>query len=241
METTLARPSRSMAEIIAANEGAGGHWFEPETLRFFGSEIGRDTVAVSAGWVFVTREESPCGGKAWTARLAKDSGDVATLGEFHAHHTAHDAWEAAAEVLRATDVSGADACEAMAGKTKGATLRKGELPTDAGTFAKRLARAFPNLADSGAVARRLIGKAKLLNRLAEQMCGDGSHNQAEKAAWAESRWDIETDAVAELLRAWGIEAEINGDPRGPVLKLRVPSGLGDSFESRELLCVPCET
>ena len=241
METTLARPSRTMAEIIAANEAAGGHWFEPDTLRFFGSEIGRDTVPVAGGWIFVTREESPCGGKAWTARIAKDSGDVDTVGEFHEHRTARDAWEAAAEVLRETDVSGADACERMAGKTKGSTLRKGELPTDAGTFAKRLGKAFPKLADSGAVARRLMGKAKLLHSLAEMMCGDGSDNQAEKAEWAERRWDIETADVADLLRAWGIEAEINGDPRGPALKLRVPSGSGDSFESNELLCVPSWT
>lgn len=37
----------------------------------------------------------------------------------------------------------------------------------------------------------------------------------------------------------GLRAELNGDPRGAPIKIVVPEGMGNSWGSRSLYCVPC--
>lgn len=48
---------------------------------------------------------------------------------------------------------------------------------------------------------------------------------------------IATERVQELLKPFhGFEPIFNGDPRRPVLKLRVPSGATDDYENEGIVC-----
>jgi hypothetical protein len=44
--------------------------------------------------------------------------------------------------------------------------------------------------------------------------------------------------VRALLEPYHVEPHFQGDPRGCVIKLKVPSGYGDDFGGAGLLCVP---
>ena len=65
-------------QIRDANRALGHHFFDRDTLRFFGSRIGE---TVYGGRYFVTSEKPPFGPRRWTLRVALDSGAVETVGE----------------------------------------------------------------------------------------------------------------------------------------------------------------
>lgn len=75
-----ARAWLSISDIRAANAAAGLFFFDLPALRFFRSTIGEH---YGAG-VFKTTERNPLGVRRWTVRLADASGNVHTLGDFHA-------------------------------------------------------------------------------------------------------------------------------------------------------------
>jgi hypothetical protein len=74
-----ARNYKGVWEIENANEAAGFHWFKPDTMRYFGTKVGR---YFGAG-VFTTRETDHMGKTAHSIRVADTEGNVATFGEFH--------------------------------------------------------------------------------------------------------------------------------------------------------------
>ena len=75
----------SMEDIKRANENAGRHFFEPDTMRFFKSRVG-DTVFQGIGGIyFVTSEkfdwQSP---RNYTVRqFNPETGKISTVGEFN--------------------------------------------------------------------------------------------------------------------------------------------------------------
>ena len=83
---------RSMAQIRRANKTSGGHWFERDSMRFFGSNIEGGPYN---GRYFVTSEVDPGGKKAYSVREAADDGGVSTVGDFHAYGTKAEAVRAA--------------------------------------------------------------------------------------------------------------------------------------------------
>jgi len=83
---------RSMAQIRRANKTSGGHWFERDSMRFFGSKIEGGPYN---GRYFVTSEVDPGGKKAYSVREAADNGGVSTVGDFHAYGTKAEAVRAA--------------------------------------------------------------------------------------------------------------------------------------------------
>ena len=81
---------RTMADVRSANAAAGHHWFDPATLRFFRSRVGR---TLYAGRYFITSEQmSPSYDRStdtwhyfprrWSIRIANDDGSIDTVGEF---------------------------------------------------------------------------------------------------------------------------------------------------------------
>jgi hypothetical protein len=89
-------PFKTVAEIRAANKALGHHWFSPDTLRFFDSRI---LDGVIRGRLFVTSESPGTdGGRRYTIRIAQDSGEVDTVGEFMGYATQHEARIYAASV-----------------------------------------------------------------------------------------------------------------------------------------------
>ena len=92
----------NMAEIKRANKDAGQYFFEPDTLRFFGSRISEQ---VYGDGYFVTSEQGRSGfgslGHAWngqrlyTVRRAMADGSIDTVSEFGEYATLREAKSAA--------------------------------------------------------------------------------------------------------------------------------------------------
>jgi hypothetical protein len=106
------------------------------------------------------------------------------------------------------------------------------------------------------VGRKVLRYSTTLTRLAVAQCnGDWPADNGERptkacarceALWAPSvllKGGLCPDCRAEdnvkaLLAPFNIVPEFQGDPRGCVLKLRVPSGYNNSFGGDGLVCVP---
>lgn len=69
-------------EIEYKNRTHGnGHFFDPDTMRFFKSRIG--AVALKDNiWFFVTSEKPPHGPRMYSVRRMELDGDINTVGEF---------------------------------------------------------------------------------------------------------------------------------------------------------------
>jgi len=80
LDHVVAHPFIGVDAIERANRASGFHWFEPESMSFFGTKVLR---YFGAG-VFTTRETNPSGKTAWSIRVASADGGVSTFGEFHA-------------------------------------------------------------------------------------------------------------------------------------------------------------
>ena len=80
-EQIAAHDFSGLNRIEEANAASGFHWFKPDTLRFFRCRLG---TYWGAG-VFTTSETDPSGTRAYSVRVADDSGQVHTFGEFHEH------------------------------------------------------------------------------------------------------------------------------------------------------------
>lgn len=95
--------------------------------------------------------------------------------------------------------------------------------------------------DGRPFAKRLMRYGATLGRLAEQECNgyqDWQGNWDQKAAdRAEKKERRIKQKVMELCCEWGCAAVFQGDPRGNVLKIRVPDGYTNDW-GREGICVP---
>jgi hypothetical protein len=80
-----------------AVRSAGGHWFDAETLRFFGSRIGGTVYSVPDGCLFVSSEHTGFDrqGRAYSVRYVSDAGEVDTVGDFLQYRTREAAHSAA--------------------------------------------------------------------------------------------------------------------------------------------------
>lgn len=89
METTL-------REIKAANRAAGHFWFEPETVRFFGSRIHSEVHEGPGGIYFVSSEQPPHGPRGYAVRqFNPENSHIETVGEVCQYPTGAAAHRAA--------------------------------------------------------------------------------------------------------------------------------------------------
>lgn len=89
--------SMSLQEFQELNETKGFFWFKPDTMGFFKSRI--ETWDPDTGY-FITRETNPSKITAYTIRRADfETGNVSTIGEFHAHKTLLKAKQALQKLL----------------------------------------------------------------------------------------------------------------------------------------------
>lgn len=87
-------------DIIRANRASGGHYFDADTMRFFGSRV-LDTVV--GGRFFVTSERRGFGagsGRAYSVREMMPDGTIQTVGAFGGHDSARAARAAAKRAAR---------------------------------------------------------------------------------------------------------------------------------------------
>lgn len=82
-----AQPARewTVADIKAANKRKGGHFFDPSSMRFFSSRIGKKVYSGPGGVFFTTSEQFDAGSpRLYTVReFVPETGDVDTVGEFN--------------------------------------------------------------------------------------------------------------------------------------------------------------
>lgn len=85
--------TRPIGLIKAANARAGGHWFDPDTVRFFRSRPASFAYRGPGGLYFVTSERGPDNVRRYSVRRAIEGGKVIrTVGEFGrttSRHAAH--------------------------------------------------------------------------------------------------------------------------------------------------------
>lgn len=82
----------TMQEIRAANAAHGHKWFTPDTFAFFGTVVEAGPIG---GCLFITSEKPPRGPRAYSVRVAYDTGEVETVGDFLAYATKAEAGRAA--------------------------------------------------------------------------------------------------------------------------------------------------
>lgn len=88
---------KTMADVKRANRAAGGHWFSPDTLRFF---RGRIESELMAGRYFVSSEQFDDGSpRLFTVREVDADGDISTVGDFQEHKTKSSAERAIHRLL----------------------------------------------------------------------------------------------------------------------------------------------
>ena len=95
------RPMTTMGQVRKRHADKGGHWFSPDTLRFFGSRVGG---TLYGGRYFVTSEYTGFDktGRAYTVRETDAEGEISTVGEFLGHGTREGAIRAIRKLLLAT-------------------------------------------------------------------------------------------------------------------------------------------
>lgn len=91
----------SIVELEERNARSGGHWFSPDTKRFFASRIMACTFETDDGTVYFVSSEkfrgfrSPDGPRLYTVRMMRPDGSVDTVGEFQAYRSRSGALAAA--------------------------------------------------------------------------------------------------------------------------------------------------
>ena len=88
----------SINEIRYEAQRAGSHFFDADSMRFFGSRI---LPTVYGGRYFVTSEQDRYGNgaKAYTVRVCRENGHIDTVGEFQAYATRAQAVAAVRRIL----------------------------------------------------------------------------------------------------------------------------------------------
>ena len=83
---------KNMKEIKQANRVIGGHWFDKDTLEFFGSVVESH---VFYGRFFITSErcrwDGDNGDRFYTVRECNQDGQIRTIGGFQAHKSLNEA------------------------------------------------------------------------------------------------------------------------------------------------------
>ena len=85
MTHILTIPFKEVREFYARNQ-PNGHWFSPNTMRFFRTRLPRIAYETNAGVLFIS-EESLSGDRRYTIRRQLYNGDIVTVGEFRGFPT----------------------------------------------------------------------------------------------------------------------------------------------------------
>ena len=86
----------NLQDVVRANDKAGRHWFEDDTMQFFKTRLESDLID---GLYFISSERGPHGPRAFSVRMADEEAHIQTIGDFMAYETLKDA-KAALEGVR---------------------------------------------------------------------------------------------------------------------------------------------
>ncbi len=117
----------TIGDVKRLNEGAGGYWFSPDTLKFFKSRF-TETDKLIKGKYFITSEQNPEGSRMFSVRaFDPKTKDISTVGEFHSFATKKEAMEYATTLnYTKNNKAGKIVKGALIGATVGALTYKGK-------------------------------------------------------------------------------------------------------------------
>jgi hypothetical protein len=203
---------------------AGSHWFDPSTMRFFGTKVCPSVYQGRCGVFFVTSEQPPHGRRGWTVRKFTPPDDIDTVGDLCEYPSQDEAEEAAMKA------AAGESLEAEVEETEEEYEKVGDREQFHFTLQRELPAAveglkpwkFNHLVDD------LLKLAKSHHQACEALCNTG-HDRREP---------IE-EKITALCQKLGCEPLFQGDPRGCTVKLKLPSGNTDDW-GKEGFCVPTQ-
>ncbi len=74
----------NLLAVVHANDEAGHHWFDADTMEFFKSRLESDLID---GRYFITSERGPYGPRAFSICMADEDAHIQTVGEFMGYET----------------------------------------------------------------------------------------------------------------------------------------------------------
>jgi hypothetical protein len=227
MTTTLKR--WTVNTIKEHMRAAGSHWFDPDTMRFFGTRVEPTVYQGRGGVYFVTSEQPPHGKRAWTVRqFDPTTDDISTIGEL-AVLSQKEAIEQAKNL-------------AASERGEFETVNEEYKPvTTLDQFVLDLDRHSANPSKVTMTdAKRLITHAKGHHRLMEQLCSDEDFCREVDADGNHPHITANRAKCRQAAKRLGASGVIfSGDPRGCTVKLTFADGFTNDF-AREGYCVPIE-
>ena len=217
------------AEFLTINDiqeqmrAAGSHWWDPQTMRFFGTRVCGDVYQGDGGVYFVTSERPPSGKREYTVRgYNPESRQVNTIGQVCGYATK------AAAIREAR-------------KLAGNCVRQASEPLKPITEAEQFLADCQSHGDAeanGAITTRIIAEAKIHHHLMELWCSDekfcrGINEEGEHPQIVKIR-----KLIAELAEGIGAKGVLfSGDPRCVTVKLIWHDGETNDY-GKEGWCVP---
>lgn len=248
-ESNATRTEYTVNTIKAANKAAGYRWFDPDSMRFFGTTV-LPTVYQGAGGVyFVTSDKDYNGSKKHSVRkFVPETGEVETVGEV-ASYTYNGAINTAITLAAGDDAtSGVRQAGGLAVKRGRGRPRK-EPPkvtttyepykpiTNLEQFVADLDKhssdpSLVNQTDAG----KLMTKAQRHHYLMERMCSDPAFVTDDEGTNPEVI-KVRNEIVKLVHRLGVMNIVFSGDPRGCTVKLIFKDGYTNDW-GREGYCVP---
>lgn len=207
----------SINDIKTEMREDGSHWWDPDSMRFFGTKVESGVFQGNGGVFFVTSEQPPYGGRGFTVReYVPEKKSINTHGDCAGYLDPDDAIQAAKELADGD-------CEEV--------YEELEPVTELEQFIDDLKdHGCPSVSEHD--ARTLIELHAKCDWYAVTMC----NRQVSDEEIAEH--DHDCQLIEQICERIGCKvARIGGDPRGCVLKLELPDGYVNDF-GKEGYCVP---
>jgi hypothetical protein len=91
----------TLDQVKRAAIGAGSHWFDTDSMRYFNSRLGQTVYPIPGGALFISSERfdynSP---RAYSVRSCTWNGCIDTVGEFQQYATSTSAHSAASRLVK---------------------------------------------------------------------------------------------------------------------------------------------
>lgn len=206
--------------ITEANRKAGYHWFDPDTMRCFGTRVLSEVYQGPGGVFFVTSDKQFDGSRGYTVRRFDPEGaNIKTHGQLCGYTKA-----------------GATAAAKEAAGVCAQVTSEGHKPvTVLEQFVSDL-RTHGSKGSDESHATKLIQYARLHHKAMERECNKGDQFDAEgepKPYLANVRGEI----ISLAMNCGATSVLFSGDPRGCTVKLTFADGFTNDF-AKEGYCVP---
>jgi hypothetical protein len=223
----------------------GSHWFDPSSMRFFGTKVLPTVYQGPGGIFFVTSEQPPHGKRACTVRQFDPEDGIHTIGEA-ASMSRHMAQRKARNL----------AAGSLIGHTAYAPANEGGPPVEAGGFSETSEKFSPVTVleqfaadlekhgtpyegfDATEVARQLMRLARKHHRYMELLCSEEWFCKQVDADGNHPRVTQVRGHIRAMARACK-SVIFGGDPRGCTVKLVFADGFKNDM-ANEGYCVPTE-